>query len=77
MVGKGLQRVGRRGMPSPRPDPEVVRAWVDASCADAGLAVKIVDGGVVVQVAALLGVVAPPAGGHPRRAVSVTASRRG
>jgi hypothetical protein len=47
------------------PALEVVQAWVDASCSDAGLPVKVTDATVVVGVAAVLGVAPPRAGGAP------------
>jgi hypothetical protein len=53
-------------MTEPVPAADVIRAWVDASCAEAGLPEKVTDGTVVARVAALLGV-APPAGGTPGR----------
>jgi len=37
------------------PRADVIRAWVDTSCTEAGLPVRVTDGAVVTQVAALLG----------------------
>lgn len=44
------------------PDPEAVRAWVEASCAAQGLPVTITDSTVLGRVAGLLG--APPRKGR-------------
>jgi hypothetical protein len=35
-------------------DPEMMRAWLDASCAAQGIAVVVTDSGVVAQVGTLL-----------------------
>jgi hypothetical protein len=42
-----------------------VRAWVEASCAAQGLAVKITDSATLAQVAVLLGAAPGKAGGRP------------
>ena len=47
------------------PPAEVVRAWVDGSCTEAGLPVRVTDATVVAGVAALLGASPRPAGGVP------------
>jgi hypothetical protein len=78
MGGISLLPVGRPGMPRPVPPAEAVRAWVDASCAGAGLSVRVTDATVVAGVAALLGVAPRPAGGGPQRAAAcLRVSRRG
>jgi len=38
-----------------RPDPEVVRRWVEKWCAAQGVAVKVTEAGAVEGAAALLG----------------------
>jgi hypothetical protein len=65
-------------MPRPVvPALEVIRAWVDGSCADNGLQVKVTDATVVAGVAALLGVAPRPSRGRPQRAAScLRVSRR-
>ena len=57
------------------PAPEVVQAWVDASCSDAGLPVKVTDATVVAGVAALLGVAPRRAGGAPESSPASTSRR--
>lgn len=42
-----------------------MRAWVEASCAAQGLAVKITDSATLAQVAVLLGAAPGKAGGRP------------
>ena len=62
----GHRRVGLPGLADI--PPEVVRAWVEASCAAQGLAVGVTDLGVVTQVAGLLGAPSrPQAGGEPSK----------
>ena len=48
---------------TPNSDAEVARRWVEVSCAAQGLAVKVTDGEVLVQLVTLL------ASGRPRSPV--------
>jgi len=61
MDGKGHRCVGLPGRADTR--PEVVRAWVEASCSAQGVPARVSDAAVVAAVAGLLGVAFPPEGG--------------